>query len=74
MSTGTIPTLTLGQRLTVSLQHAGMSPEDMARELHCSATTIRNYISGRTRIDWAHQVMWAQITGVSLEWLTTPTP
>lgn len=68
---GVIPTLTRGQRLTVAMEYAGLKPEGMALELRCSATTIRNYLSERTRIDWAHLAMWAQITGVDTTWLET---
>ena len=70
-SAGVIPTLTRGQRLTVAMEYASMKPESMALELRCSATTIRNYISGRTNIDWAHLALWAQVTGVDATWLET---
>jgi hypothetical protein len=65
-----IPTLTLGQRLTVSMEYAGMKPETLAPQMRCSAATIRNYIAGRTRIDYAHMRLWAEITRVDLDWLT----
>lgn len=48
-----------------------MKPEGMALQMRCSATTIRNYISGRTNIDWAGLALWARITGVDQEWLDT---
>lgn len=68
-ATGIVPTLTTGQRLDIAMQHAGLKPESMAVQMRCSATTIRNYLAGRTRVDYAHMAMWAQITGVSLDWL-----
>lgn len=68
---GVIPVLTRGQRLTIAMEHAGMKPEDMALELRVSATTIRNYVSERTKIDWAHLRMWSDVTGVDLAWLDT---
>lgn len=69
--TGVIPELTLGQRLRISLEHADMSPESMALALHCNATTVRNYLSGRTKIRWPELVLWAEVTGVDREWLST---
>ena len=75
-ASGIIPTLTLGQRLDVARKHGGYKPETLATQRRCSATTIRNYLSGRTRIDYAHAVMWSQLTGVDLDWLlrgTQPT-
>jgi len=70
-TTGVIPTLTRGQRLTVAMEYADLKPEAMALQMRCSATTIRNYLSERTRIDWAHLSMWAAVTGVDATWLET---
>jgi hypothetical protein len=70
-TTGVIPTLTRGQRLTVAMEYADLKPETMALQMRCSATTIRNYLSERTRIDWAHLSMWAAVTGVDAHWLET---
>jgi transcriptional regulator with XRE-family HTH domain len=66
---GVIPVLSLGQRLDIAMHHGGYKPETLAAEMRCSATTIRNYLSGRTHIDYAHASMWAQLTGVDLDWL-----
>lgn len=66
---GVIPELTLGQRLTVAMEHAGYKPETLAPQLRCSATTIRNYISARTAIDYAHLLLWATVCGVDPYWL-----
>ena len=68
---GVIPVLTRGQRLTVAMEYGGYKPETLAVQMRCSATTIRNYISGRTAIDWPHLVMWANLTGVDADWLST---
>lgn len=64
-----MPVLTLGQRLNVAMENAGLKPESLAPQMRCSATTVRNYLSGRTRIDYANLVLWSQITGVRLDWL-----
>ena len=66
---GVVPVLTLGQRLNVAMENAGLKPESLAPQMRCSATTVRNYLSGRTRIDYANLVLWSQITGVRLDWL-----
>lgn len=68
-ATGIVPTLTRGQRLSIAMSHAGLTADGMAAQMRCSAGTIRNYISGRTRIDFAHLSMWSQVTGVDLGWL-----
>ena len=68
---GVIPTLTKGQRLLVAMEYADMKPEDMAVQLRVSATTVRNYLAERTKIDWAHLSLWADATGVDLAWLDT---
>lgn len=68
---GAIPELTLGQRLTVAMEYGGYKSETMALQMRCAATTIRNYITGRTQIDYPALRAWAEITGVSLEWLET---
>lgn len=70
-TTGVVPTLTRGQRLTIAMEYAGMKPETMALQMRCSATTIRNYLSERTKIDWAALAMWARVTGVDQTWLDT---
>lgn len=66
---GVVPVLTRGQRLNVAMENAGLKPETLAPQMRCSATTIRNYLSGRTRIDYANLALWAKITGVRLDWL-----
>jgi len=70
-TSGVIPALTRGQRLTVAMEYAGYKTETMALQMRCSATTIRNYITGRTRIDYPALKAWADITGVDLGWLET---
>lgn len=67
--TGVIPTLSRGQRLDIAMRYANLKPEDMAARMHCGATTIRNYISGRTQIDYPAMRLWADITGVDLDWI-----
>lgn len=65
-----VPQVTLGWRLRMSLEHAGIEIGEMAARLDVHRGTI-------TR--WAHDVgrpprlvyleKWAEITGVRLDWL-----
>ena len=64
------PAITLGWRLRIAMEHAGLKAEDMARELDVHRGTI-------TR--WTHDVgaaprgiyvrQWAELTGVPFAWL-----
>ena len=65
----TVPTWTLGDRLRKSLQHAGLTPEDMADHLGVSATSVRGWMADRHTPNRATVMMWATITSVPLDWL-----
>lgn len=64
------PAITLGWRLRIAMEHAGLKSEDMARELDVHRGTI-------TR--WTHDVgaaprgiylrQWAELCGVPFGWL-----
>lgn len=71
MATATIapPQFELRHRLALALEHGGVRPEAMAEELGCAATTVRNYLSGRTHPKKAVLWRWAEVTGVPFEWL-----
>ena len=67
---GEIPEWTIGWRLARALAYAGVSGEEMAAELGVSRTTISRMINDRgapPRIGYVK--LWAQRTGVSLEWV-----
>ena len=65
----TVPTWTLGDRLRKSLQHAGLTPEDMAEQLGVSPTSVRGWMADRHIPNRATIMTWANITSVPLEWL-----
>lgn len=67
----TIPTWTLGDRLSKALDHSGVSVAEMADHLGVSRNTVGNYTSGRTSPRRAVMAMWALRTGVPFEWLMT---
>ncbi|MGI8682031.1 MAG: helix-turn-helix domain-containing protein [Mycobacteriales bacterium] len=65
---GTIPQLTLGWRLKMSLRD--ISVEDMADELGVSRATLSRWMTDRgAPPKSAYLKVWAMRTGVPLEWL-----
>ena len=64
-----VPQFELRHRLDLAMEWAGLKPEDMATEIGRSATTIRNYLSGRTTPDRGHVIAWALRCGVPFGWL-----
>lgn len=66
---GSIPQWSQGDRLAKALDHAGMSVQDMADFLEVTRNTIGNYTAGRTKINRATLLVWAERTGVDLRWL-----
>lgn len=58
----------LTDRLARSLDYAGLKPKDMAAHLRTHPNTVLNYIAGRTHIPYPALVLWADRTGVALEW------
>lgn len=64
-----IPQWTLADRMRKARREAGMTPEEMADALQVSAVTVRNYETERTRPSHPTLVVWAQVSGVPLEWL-----
>lgn len=55
--------------MALALEHAGVSPEEMANEIGRGITTIRNYLSGRTKPPTAAVKVWAMRCGVPYEWI-----
>lgn len=64
-----IPTFELRHRLELAMEAAGLKPEDMAVTLELAPTTIRNYLSGRTRPSKGAVTEWALRCGVDRDWL-----
>ena len=65
------PQFELRHRLDLALEVADLKPEDIAAEIGRSATTIRNYLAGRTHPSRAVLIAWSFKCGVSLDWLET---
>jgi transcriptional regulator with XRE-family HTH domain len=69
---GAAPDWELHHRLRRALEYGQVSPLDMAKQLDIAETTVRNYLTGRTRPRKATVVFWALRRGVSLDWLDAP--
>src|SRR5690606_11588498 len=67
--TTTVPAFGLRHRLSLALDHADVSVQEMADELGVSRNTVGNYIAGRTRPHKAVLRVWALRTGVPFTWL-----
>lgn len=66
---GGVPAFQLKHRLSLALEIAELKPEDIAVELGLAATTVRNYLAGRTSPKRAVLVAWALRCGVPIDWL-----
>lgn len=66
---GLVPEWDLGDRLTKALKASRTSVSDMADFLGVHRNTVNSYASGRVQIRKAHLMLWAQRTGVDLDWL-----
>ena len=71
MSTLTIPTWTLGDRMQKALDVSGVSVRQMADELGVSRNTASNYLHGHTKPSRSVLRVWALRTGVPFEWIAT---
>jgi transcriptional regulator with XRE-family HTH domain len=69
MTTTTIPTFTLGDRLAKARDTAGIKSQEMAKLLDVSRTTVSNYESGRTVPTVTIVQRWSEITGVPASWI-----
>lgn len=63
------PEFDLADRLRKSLREAGLSVNEMSRELQVTRFTVTSWINGRHYPNSATLVVWAGLTGVPLEWL-----
>jgi transcriptional regulator with XRE-family HTH domain len=66
--------LTLGERLLLSRRRAGITTSAMGAELAVHRNSIANYEHDRFAPKRAALVRWAELTGVSVEWLTGEGP
>lgn len=68
-----IPTLKLHHRLTLAMEVARVTDEQMAKHLGCSKFTAANYRRGNTKPNPSAVRDWARLTGVNECWLITGT-
>ena len=64
-----IPEWDLADRLRKSLRDADVQVQQMADRFEVSRNTIGNWINGRSEPSASDLRVWAQETGVPLEWL-----
>ena len=69
-----VPEFNFQDRLVKARRTAGVSTEDMAQEYNVHRNTITNWERGSTRPEPAQVLYWAELCGVSLEWLLDGQP
>jgi transcriptional regulator with XRE-family HTH domain len=62
-------TWTLADRLKKSRQLAGLDQDEMAKRLGIARNTISSYETGKSEPSATTFVLWAGMTGATLEWL-----
>ena len=62
---------TLGHRLKMSLRFARISVEEMAEYYECHRNTLSGWLADRTTPMPILVRVWAERTGVPLEWIKT---
>lgn len=68
---GTIPDLTRGWRLRMSLEAAGMTVQEIADYLGVERATPSRWMHDKGPVARGHLIAWAIRTGVPLQWLET---
>jgi transcriptional regulator with XRE-family HTH domain len=68
---GAIPEITLGWRLKMALDYAGVSVGEMADYLDVTRHTIGRWCNDHSPVRRSTLMLWSMRTGVSLEWLET---
>lgn len=71
ITSGTIPTWTLGDRLRKARVTSKTSTAAMAEALGVDRKTVGNYEAMRTPISRGNILAWSLLTGVDTEWLLT---
>lgn len=67
----TIPQFPAHYRIRLAVELAGLTVEDVARELDVHTNTVHNYMSGRSRCRRPALRQIAALTNVDPEWLET---
>lgn len=71
MAAKPLPEFETRHRMSLALEYADKSVNEIARELGISRTTVSNYMHGRTQPRRSDLMAWALVTGVPLDWLET---
>ena len=66
-----VPTLTLGWRLRLALDHGDMTGVQMAEHLRKSEKTITRYCHDQSKPGYSDLLRWALLTRVDSDWLVT---
>lgn len=64
-----LPEFEMRHRMSLALEYASVSVNEMAAELGASRTTVSNYLHGRTKPRRADLITWSMRCGVPLDWL-----
>lgn len=69
MAAKPLPEFEMRHRMSLALEYASVSINEMASELGASRTTISNYLHGRTKPRRPDLIVWALKCGVPFEWI-----
>lgn len=68
---GVVPRFTLGDRLRKAREHAGLNQGELAQILGVARNTVNRSENGFSVPMRVVRRRWAEVTGVSLQWLET---
>lgn len=68
-SSGRVPEFTLGWRMRLAIESAGMSVQQMADTLGYSRSSISRWLNDQDEPRAAIKAQWALLTGVDRDWL-----
>lgn len=69
MARKSTPEFEMRHRMSLALETAGVSVNEMAAHLELSRTTISNYLHGRTQPRRSDLIQWALKCGVAFDWM-----
>ena len=70
MSTEAIPQWTLADHLRKAREHAGLEQVELAERMGVARNTVSRYEQAISEPKWYVVRMWAEATGVPLEWFS----
>ncbi|MGQ4576167.1 helix-turn-helix domain-containing protein [Dermabacteraceae bacterium P7006] len=66
---GVIPEITLGTRLRVAREYAGLQQGDLSERIGVSPTSIGAAENNKSKPRRSTVILWAMATGVDFDWL-----